>query len=176
ALNHMNKFLILVAKRGIRLPQDREQYASYAQGIGLKIKIYFSEMVLNMSLSIFLARVLGLYLIITGFFYLFRRGLAKKVTKDYFENASLVMMGSIINLIIGLMIAVGHNIWEWNWTLVITLIGYLSLLKGLTLLFIPSHAERKFMLKFVAKENPIYIGIVWLIIGFFLTYEGFFSV
>ncbi len=128
-----------------------------------------------MTLSIFLGRVLGLYLIIVGFFYLSRRNFIQRVSAQVFDNESLALISAIISLIIGLLIVVGHNVWEWNWTLTITLLGYLSLIKGLARLFIPHKIDKQILLKAVAKDNPIYIGIVSLIIGFFLTYEGFFG-
>jgi hypothetical protein len=128
-----------------------------------------------MALSIFLGRVLGLYLIIVGFFYLFRRALIQKIAVQIFENEAFIIITAIISLIIGLLIVVGHNVWEWKWTLIVTLLGYLSLIKGLTRLFIPSRTDKKMIMKALAKNNPIYIGLFCLIIGFLLTYEGFFG-
>lgn len=128
-----------------------------------------------MTLSIFLARVLGLYLIIVGFFYLFRRAYIQKVAREIFEKDSLVIITAVMSLLIGLLIVVGHNKWAWSWTLTITLLGYLTLLKGLIRLFIPHHTDKPVLLKAISGDNPIYIGIVCLLIGFFLTYEGFFA-
>ncbi len=127
-----------------------------------------------MNLSIFLGRTVGLYLIITGFFYLLRRSYIQKAALQIFDNESFVIITAVMSLIIGLLIVVGHNVWEWKWTLTITLLGYLSLIKGLLRLFVPSHADKKILKKALAKDNPIYIGIVCLLLGLFLTYEGFF--
>ncbi len=128
-----------------------------------------------MSLSIFLARVLGLYLIIGGLLYLFRRHFIQKAAEDLFQKEALVIISGVMSLILGLLLVIGHNVWEWNWTLAITLLGYLTLLKGLVRLFIPQYADKKFFKKMIHGDNPIYIGFVCLILGLFLTYEGFFN-
>lgn len=128
-----------------------------------------------MSISIFLARFFGLYFIIIGLFYLFRRPFLKKAAMEFFEKSSLIVLTGVLNLFIGLLVILGHNVWEWNWSLVITVTGYLILLKGLTRLFVPAPIEKKWVLKFINKDNPIYFGFICLIIGFFLTYEGFFG-
>ncbi len=129
-----------------------------------------------MTLSIFLARFFGLYLIIIGFFYFWRREFIRKAARQIFAQESLVILSALISLIIGLLVIVSHNVWKFNWQVVITIIGYLALLKGLTRLFIPHHTDKKLLLKLISGDNPIYIGIICLIIGFFLTYEGFFGV
>lgn len=126
-----------------------------------------------MTLSIFLGRFLGLYLIIVGFFYLFRRNFIQKAADQIFEKESLIVITAVMSLIIGLLIVLGHNIWELNWKLMITILGYIALLKGLVRLFIPHHVDKKVFMKLIKGDNPIYMGIICLIIGFFLTYEGF---
>jgi len=128
-----------------------------------------------MTLSIFLGRVLGLYMIIVGFFYLCRRDYIQKAAEHIFENDSLVIITAVISLIIGLLIVVGHNVWSLNWTVVITILGYLSLIKGLVRLFIPHHTDKRILMKLLSRDNPIYLGIICLIIGLFLSYEGFFG-
>lgn len=126
-----------------------------------------------MELSIFLARFFGIYLTILAFFYFLRRDYIKIAAEKIFDNEGLVIITAIISLIIGLLIVLSHNVWEFNWRLTLTLIGYLALLKGLVRLFVPHHADKKLLLKLLQKDNPIYMGIICLILGFFLIYEGF---
>lgn len=128
-----------------------------------------------MTLSIFLGRFFGLYLLIVGFFYLFRRPFIKKAAEQIFEKEAFVVITAIISLIMGLLVVLSHNIWTFNWKVSITLIGYLALCKGLARLFVPHHIDKKLILKLVIGDNPIYVGIICLIFGFFLLYEGFFS-
>ena len=125
-----------------------------------------------MTISLFLGRFFGIYLIIIGFFYLCRRDQLQRIAEQIFEQEALRLLSAVMSLMIGLLIVIGHNVWEWSWPLTITLLGYLTLLKGLTRLFVPPN---KFFLKLIQGDNPIYIGMLCLILGFFLTYESFFS-
>ena len=129
-----------------------------------------------MALSIYLARVFGLYLVIVGIFYLFRRRFIEKVLPEFFEQNSTILITGIINLVLGLLVVVGHNVWIWHWVVVITLLGYLILLKGLVRLFVPDGGDKKLALILSRGSAPIFVGIISLIIGLFLIYEGYLGV
>ncbi len=129
-----------------------------------------------MELSIFLARVFGLYLVIAGFLYFTRRHFIEKAISEFYDHNALILTTGVINLIIGLLIVVGHNVWTWSWVVVITILGYLTLIKGLVRLFAPDGGDKKIALKLSKKTPSIFVGIVCLIIGFFLVYEGFLGI
>ena len=126
-----------------------------------------------MDTSIFLARFFGLYLIVMGFFCLFRRDYMRRAAEQIFEQESLIIITALINLIIGLLVVLVHNRWEFNWRVTITIIGYLAIIKALARFFLPKKADKMLVVRFARGDNPIYIGIICLILGFFLTYEGF---
>lgn len=128
-----------------------------------------------MTLSLYLGRVFGIYFIIAGFLYLFRRDFLRKAAFQIFEMESLLVLTGLINILIGLLVILGHPVWVMHWETAITLLGYLILLKGLIRLFISQRIDKKIALKMIKGDNLIYLGIICLIIGFFLTYEGFFG-
>ncbi len=125
-----------------------------------------------MFLSIFLAKVIGLYFIIVGALYIFRKDYIKEVLKDWFQHPAISVIGGILALIIGLLIVVSHNVWVLHWPVVITIVGYLSLFKGLWRLFIPD-AGKEIMEKFFQGQTNAFVGIVTILIGIWLTYTGF---
>lgn len=128
-----------------------------------------------MDVSIFLARLFGLYLIIIAFVYFFRKTFLREVFRDFYNNSALVVVTSIINLFIGLLIILNHNIWEYSWRVVITLIGYLSLLKGILNLFAPEYGK-KMATKVMEGNILMYSGVISLALGLYLLYHGFFGV
>ncbi|MBJ2172894.1 hypothetical protein JBL43_01510 [Aureibaculum sp. A20] len=88
------------------------------------------------NISIFLAKFWGWYLII--FFLIL--SLNPKRIKQIFEDLKdqkFLIITAFIAIIIGLLNILFHNIWEDSWTIVITLIGYISLLIGLSLFVFP---------------------------------------
>ena len=126
-----------------------------------------------MDVSIFLARVLGLYFIIVCLAVLFRFKEIRKTFDEMVSNKANVFFAAFLSLVIGILLVVSHPVFVWDWRLLITLIGYLSLLKGICLLFFPKHmlvCKRAIM----SKQHVYYtIIIIFLLIGAFLTYHGF---
>lgn len=126
-----------------------------------------------MELSIFLARFFGIYLLITGLFYLTQGDTIRKAFKEFFQSNALMMVTGSMNLIIGLLIVLSHSVWEMGWPVIITIIGYLALLKGIFRFFSP-FAGKKFYEKLTTKNGLIYSGIICLVFGFWLAFRGFF--
>lgn len=127
-----------------------------------------------METSIFLAKLLGIYLAIVGCAYFFRREFFRAVISDFYNSPALISIASVLNLVAGLLIVLNHNIWEFSWKVAITLIGYLSLLKGLMNLFAPE-AGRKISIRFLDNELFVYSGVISLALGIYLVYHGFFD-
>lgn len=127
-----------------------------------------------MEVSLFLAKLLGIYLVIMGCAYFFRREFFRAVTSDFYNSPALIAIASVLNLVFGLLIVLNHNIWEVSWKVVITLIGTLSLLKGILNLFAPE-VLRKLSIKFIEKELFVYSGVISLVLGVYLIYHGFFN-
>ena len=127
-----------------------------------------------MDLSIFLAKVLGLYFIIGALIVLVKNKEMHKMIDGFTDNLALLYVTGIITTILGLMMVVSHNIWDNSWRVIITLIGWLVLLKGLTFLFLP----KKMMLKFAksfrwSKEWYIVVAIIMALFGVYLASKGF---
>lgn len=88
------------------------------------------------SISIFLAKFWGWYLIIFFFILSFNPKRIKQIVIDL-EDQKFKILISFIAIIIGLINILFHNIWEPNWKLVITIIGWIALFLGLTLFIFP---------------------------------------
>lgn len=123
--------------------------------------------------SIFLARVLGLYLIIVSLAVLFRFKYFQTAYDELVVNKANVLFGAVLSLIVGILIVVAHSIFMWDWRLLITLMGYLTLIKGIMLLFFPEYAI-KFKRSMMSNRSLYFILIViFLLIGLVFAYRGF---
>jgi len=125
-----------------------------------------------MELSLFLAKVIGLYLIIIGIAVIWRRSFFPLVVAIYFDNQALVLLGGVMTLILGLLIVVSHSVFEMNWRFLITLLGYLTLFKAIVHLYAPKHARRMAERMVVGEAYRLAAG-VFVIVGVYLTYLGF---
>jgi len=126
--------------------------------------------------SIFLAQVLGVYMLIAGLtFLLFKRKVIPRFVEDFIQRVSLRYFISLWTIIVGLIIVFGHNVWT-GWPVVITIIGYLILLKGLVLLWWPSRTLNHFMrgLAYGAYKWWTVLGsIIVFGLGVYLALRGF---
>jgi hypothetical protein len=107
--------------------------------------------------------------------------LQRQATVDWmtalFHSPSLMWVLSVITLIIGLAMVLAHNVWSGGaLAVVVTLVGWAALIKGLLFLFLPSGVESELILNVL--RNPL-LFYVWmtpsLLIGIYLTYGGFAS-
>jgi len=89
-----------------------------------------------MDTTIFLAKFWGWYLLIFFFILSFNPKRIKQIFDDLKDEKFLILT-SFIAIIVGLLNILSHNIWEPNWTIIITLIGWFSLSIGLSLFIFP---------------------------------------
>ena len=90
-----------------------------------------------MNISIFLAKFWGWYLIIFFLILSFNPKRIKQIFADLKDEKFLIIT-AFIAIMIGLLNILFHNIWELNWKLIITLIGWISLFIGLALFIFPN--------------------------------------
>jgi hypothetical protein len=127
-----------------------------------------------MGVSIFLSRVFGLYLVIVCLAVLFRYKMFRAVYDEMVSSKGHVVFGGFLSLVIGILVVVSHSVFVWDWRLLITLLGYLALIKGIWLLFFPESAL-KFKRSVMENKSAYYIIVViFLLIGLFFIYKGFF--
>ena len=127
--------------------------------------------------TIFLSRLIGLYCILVIPSMVLQRQATVGWMTALFHNPSLVWVLSVITLTIGLAMVLAHNVWSGGaLAVVVTLVGWAALIKGLLFLFLPSGVESELILNVL--RNPL-LFYVWmtpsLLIGIYLTYGGFTS-
>jgi len=118
-----------------------------------------------MNNSIFLAKFWGWYLII---FFLILSFNPKRI-KQIFNNLNdekFLIVTSFVAIIVGLLNILFHNIWEPNWKLIITLIGWVSLFIGLSLFIFPKRTVA--ILKFINIKLVQVIYTLLFFIGIYL--------
>lgn len=126
-----------------------------------------------MDVSKFLAKSLGLYLTIVSIIMLINASEFLNLLNALIHNELLLFVTGFFTLIIGVLIVSGHNIWRWEYSLAITIIGWLTLIKGIILIAYPNFITQK-SLGALQPSSQFYIGVVVnLLIGLLLCYFGF---
>ncbi len=89
-------------------------------------------------MTLIIERIISSFLIITGLSYLFQGLVWKDLVKELLTKPVWLMMWSLLFLPWGLVVIFTHNLWVANWTVIITIIGWLITAKCVLYLVIPS--------------------------------------
>lgn len=126
-----------------------------------------------MDVSVFLAKLLSIYLLVIGTALILNPRYYISAIADVINKPGLSVISSILALIIGLLIVLTNQSWTFNWRTVITLIGWLSLFKGLIRTIAPDTANN-ITIKFTQNMTIYYASAVTcILIGFLLLFCGF---
>ncbi|MFD1292924.1 hypothetical protein ACFQ5N_03655 [Lutibacter holmesii] len=127
-----------------------------------------------METSQLIAKIIGCVYIAFGVGILLNGNYYKKEIPKLLENTSYLIFGGFLAIIFGAIIIENHPFWVKNWTVLITIIGWIALIKGMLLLAFPTTISSFKSLFSIPKIYPV-LGVFILIFGLFFTYFGFFS-
>ena len=119
----------------------------------------------------YLAQIWGISTVVVSLALLIKEKHLKKFFESIETEESFFIWG-FISLVIGVAMVLAYNVWAWNWQLIITLLGWAALLKGLMLLFFPESLRKCAKKMNNGQWLPIWI-ILLLFIGLAITYFGF---
>jgi hypothetical protein len=125
-------------------------------------------------LTIFLAKLLGLYCIILALTMMVRGQNAAATLRTLVLNPPLLLFVEVIGLAIGLAMVIGHNVWTGAaLQIVVTLIGWLIVIRSAALLTLSPEVTAKLLdtLQY-EKRFYLYMGVT-LMLGVYLTYAAF---
>lgn len=127
--------------------------------------------------TIFLSRLIGLYYIFVTLSMIMRKqSIVEWVTRVVHDPTEGFLAG-VIGVAIGLAMILGHNVWSGGAVaVVVTLIGWATLIKSLLFLYLPPELEAELFLRRAHYQDFFYFYMALsLAIGIYLTYRGFLS-
>jgi hypothetical protein len=122
-------------------------------------------------LTVFLARFIGLFTVLLVVALLVRgSGTVEAAVAD----RPVMLIYAIISLAAGLAMILGHNVWSGGaLPVVVTLVGWLILAKGLLLLIVTPDALNQLFDHMHYGEHYYHYLAPSLVIGLYLTWAGF---
>ena len=128
-----------------------------------------------MQTSIFLARLLGPLLLVPGVGILVNPAAFRAMAGEVVRSVTLMYLFGLVDLAGGLAILLTHNVWVASWRVLITLLGWILLVRGVVRVVLP-HTVMDYAQKVIASAQ-IYppIGGVLVILGLVLCYFGYVS-
>ncbi len=124
------------------------------------------------SYSIELARFFGIMLTIRGLAMVIHGDFVRSTVKSAKDNPIVLALAGLFPMIVGSWLVATHNLWASDWTVLITLLGWVMLISG---------AFRMLFIKHVAKNidrftnSSMITAVSWcaLILGLIFLYEGY---
>jgi len=121
---------------------------------------------------LFLAQLLGVFYLVIGLSVLLKKEYYTKLFKTIEKSGMFVMMMGIVTLLIGTVMVMLHSKWTGGIEVLISVIGWCALLKGVFTLMFPKWSIN--VAKNVVDENGVLVmGVVGSILGLILMYFGF---
>jgi len=119
--------------------------------------------------AMMVAAIFGPFLFILGFWMLiYHENMMKVITSMKNTPAAFYLIGAI-NLFLGLVVVNEYNVWNWSAAVLVTLLGWVLIIRGLLCLFVPQSFVKP------AVHNPAWckmkgiIPLVWGVLMFWLV-------
>lgn len=109
-----------------------------------------------METSIFLAKFWGWYLFLFFVILSFNPTRIKQIF-EYLKDPKFAVLSSFLAIIIGLINILFHNIWEADWRIIITLLGWIALAKGIMMFIAPQQAAKSIAYIRIRFVQAIYL-------------------
>jgi len=126
-----------------------------------------------MQTSIFIAKLLGPVFVLVGIAILSKPEAFRALLKEFIESRVMMYLAGFLGLVGGLALVLTHNVWSLDWRLIITLIGWASVVRAVVTIFQPQQIV-SLGLKAI-EHRRIFFGaaVIDLIIGLILSYFGY---
>ena len=123
-----------------------------------------------MNIANTLAVLMGSALVIVGI-TLFNKSYFNAVITDLANSKGLLWVTGFITFVTGTVIVALYNVWSADWRVLVTLLGWLTVIKGAVIMLFPS-GMTLFYRRFLSDHLLTYSGIYALMLGGLLLFLG----
>lgn len=121
-----------------------------------------------METSAYLASLLGPIMVFVGIGLFINSSFYKKIGKEFAKEKGMLLFSAMLGMLWGLAIIYAHNIWAFSAEWVITLLGWIMLIKSALFLAFPEDLSKIVSkIKYTGKSIKIF-WIIYLLIGIYL--------
>ncbi len=124
--------------------------------------------------SIFLARLLGPIFLVIGVGLLVNRTSYRAMAEEVLKSRALIYLFGAIAFSAGLALVLTHNVWVWGWPVIITILGWLMLIRGTLRIVVPQQVG-DLASKLMARSPHLLTvsGAIALVLGAVLAWMGY---
>src|SRR5437763_703360 len=118
-----------------------------------------------MATSLFLAKLIGPILMISAVGLLINRKSFDALAAEMLRSEVFLFLFGVIDFALGLAIVLNHNLWVADWRVIITLLGWVMIVRGMARILIPDQVK-EFGTKVVKNRQAITASLaVALVLG-----------
>lgn len=122
-----------------------------------------------MDISLVLAQIAGIFLVVVGISMAANSKETAAVIEEAAQNKGILWTWGIMSLLVGASMVVLNNSWTAGLPLLITIVGWLALVKGVFILFFPRAASALY--RRCGKGGQMVLwGLIVLVVGLVLLY------
>lgn len=126
-----------------------------------------------MDLSLFLAKVFGLYMLAAGLLILVRRKAIMPAVAEFGESRALLLSIGLLELVAGIALLSAHMVFALDFRGLITFIGVWMIFEGILYAALPMQKLRR-LIRIVNKPRWFIVGgILSALLGAWLAAVGF---
>ncbi|MCK5549773.1 MAG: hypothetical protein KAI41_04500 [Hyphomicrobiaceae bacterium] len=126
-----------------------------------------------METSLFLAQLIGPVLIVIGVGLLLKKTEFREMATDFLSSRALIFVSGLLTLVTGLAIVLTHNVWEFNWPVIITILGWLSVFGGVFRILFPDSVQSMGTSMLDKPATMTVSGAIQIVLGLWLSYVGY---
>ena len=126
-----------------------------------------------METSLFLAQLIGPVLIVIGVGLLLKQTEFREMATDFLSSRALIFVSGLLTLVTGLAIVLTHNVWEFNWPVIITILGWLSVFGGVFRILFPDSVQSMGTSMLDEPATMTVSGAIQIVLGLWLSYVGY---
>lgn len=93
-----------------------------------------------------------------------------KLFKEITNSPAITYLSGLAAVIIGYVIIYHHNVWVKDWTVLITLVGWIALVKGVMFIAFPQLLKH---FEFMVKKKSALVPALCIVLGVVFAYFGF---
>lgn len=121
-----------------------------------------------MDITILVAKILGIYLVVSGLFLIIKGKTVPHLLKDFFGHPAIVYLTGVILIFLSSIYLLQYNIWNGTPQMLVTIFVWLVLVKGLAYIFMPQMLNQTFVKKFRTTFGAY--GFIAIVIGIYLFF------
>lgn len=123
---------------------------------------------LDLNISVFFGKLWGVYYIVFGCLFVIANQLGRTI--EMTDNKAFVIGTGYVTFFLGLVTIILHNIWVLDWHLTITLLGWVTFLKGIRKIGFPEQIHKQAQ-RF--KKNQYLSASFLIIVGLYLIINAY---